>query len=289
MTDCPSWKKPQPTAAYMGSARSGLGFYHIDLPKCETTSWLNISKCGVVEIRKGAISMQELEKELSEIFCREWSWQIREITPAKFLVRFPPHRKVSDIKSLPSFNLRKEGVQVGVVEWMGGLNHFSELKEVWIRLEGIPPKWCAWQVFAPMVSGLGLMLEVDWSSLFKSFYERVGIKLACRNPRKIPVERLYELDKKLYMINIIVEGLEPSNVRKSGDEGGNDDGGDDDFNEDECDDLEDSQEMETGKKDEKIPPANLHQWGAVDRWGRLPCLSLRERKIRVSDSEQGMR
>jgi hypothetical protein len=119
MTDCPSWKKPQPTVAYMGSARSGLGFYHIDLPKCETMSWLNISKCGVVEIRKGAISMQELEKELSEIFCREWSWQIREITPAKFLVRFPPHRKVSDIKSLPSFNLRKEGVQVGVVEWMG--------------------------------------------------------------------------------------------------------------------------------------------------------------------------
>jgi hypothetical protein len=85
---------------------------------------------------------------------------------------------VSDIKSLPSFNLRKGGVQVGVVEWVGDLDHFSELKEVWISLEGIPPKWCAWQVFAQMVSGLGLMLEVDWASLFKSFYERVRVKLA---------------------------------------------------------------------------------------------------------------
>jgi hypothetical protein len=30
-------------------------------------------------------------------------------------------------------------VQVGVVEWVRDLDHFSELKEVWIRLEGIPP------------------------------------------------------------------------------------------------------------------------------------------------------
>jgi hypothetical protein len=45
---------------------------------------------------------------------------------------------VSDIKRLPFFNLRK-GVQVGVVEWVGDLDHFSELKEVWIRLEGTPP------------------------------------------------------------------------------------------------------------------------------------------------------
>jgi hypothetical protein len=62
-----------------------------------------------------------------------------------------PHRRVSDIKNLPSFNLRKEGVQVGVVEWVGDLDHFSELKEVWIVLKGIPPngvlgkfllRWC---------------------------------------------------------------------------------------------------------------------------------------------------
>jgi hypothetical protein len=41
------------------------------------------------------------------------------VTSCKFLVRFPPHRRVADIKNLPSFNLRKEGVQVEVVEWVG--------------------------------------------------------------------------------------------------------------------------------------------------------------------------
>jgi hypothetical protein len=105
--------------------------------------------------------MSELEGELSEIFCKEWPWQIRELTLARFLVRFPPQRRVSDIKNLPSFNLRKEGVQVEVVELVRELDHFSELREVWIQLEGIPPKWCDWCVFAQMASGPGLLLEVD--------------------------------------------------------------------------------------------------------------------------------
>jgi hypothetical protein len=130
MTECPKWKESQPTATYFGSAGAGLGFFHIDLPKAETIRWLNISNCGVVVIKKGEISMSELEDELSAIFYNKWPWQIRELTLARFLVRFPPHRKVADIKSLPSFNLRKEGVQVEVKEWIGEIDHFRELSEV---------------------------------------------------------------------------------------------------------------------------------------------------------------
>jgi hypothetical protein len=37
MSVCQMWKKNQPIASYMGSAGSGLGFYHIDLEKDETT------------------------------------------------------------------------------------------------------------------------------------------------------------------------------------------------------------------------------------------------------------
>jgi hypothetical protein len=110
---------------------------------------------------------------------------------------------VSDIKSLPSFNLRKEGVQVEVKEWTGDLDHFSELSKVWIQLDGISPKWCDWKVFGQMASGFRLLLEVDWSSLFKSFYEKVRLKVACRSPLKIPSERLFEMDKKFYMISIL--------------------------------------------------------------------------------------
>jgi hypothetical protein len=99
------------------------------------------------------------------------------VTPNKFLVRFPSHKRVADIKTLPSFNLRKQGVQVGVLEWIGEIDHFSELREIWVQLEGIPPKWCDWKVFAQMSSSFELMLEVGWTSLSKLFYEKLGSKL----------------------------------------------------------------------------------------------------------------
>jgi hypothetical protein len=162
--------------SYMGSVGYGLRFYHIKLSESETRRWLNISNCGVVVIRKGDISLQEKEKEQSYISCKEWPWHIRVLRPSRFLVR--PHRKVSDIESLTSFNLRKEGVQVEVLEW---------------------------RVFAQMASGFGLMTEVDCSSLFKSFYEQVRIKIAYRNPSKIHNERLFGMDKKLYLVSINVE------------------------------------------------------------------------------------
>jgi hypothetical protein len=72
----------QPTASYIGSDRSGLGFYHIDLPKAEITKWLNLTNSGDVKIIRGYISLVELEKELLEIFCKEWPWQMRELTPS---------------------------------------------------------------------------------------------------------------------------------------------------------------------------------------------------------------
>jgi hypothetical protein len=139
----PILEEKQPVASYIGSVGNGLGFYHVDLPEVETTRWLNITNCGVVVIRKG---------ELSDIFCKDWLWQVRELTPVQFLIRFSPHKRVSDLRNLPSFNLRKEGVQVGMMEWIEELDHFSVLREVWIQLEGIPPpsgvigvflhRWC---------------------------------------------------------------------------------------------------------------------------------------------------
>jgi hypothetical protein len=68
------------------------------------------------------------------------------------------------------------------------------------------------------------MVDVDWSSLFKSFYEKVRLKVACKNLLKIPTERLFEMDKKLYMINIVVEGYEQESSMNSSKDNGDDQG-----------------------------------------------------------------
>jgi hypothetical protein len=59
-----------------------------------------------------------------------------------------------------------------------------------------------------MTSSFGLLIEVDWASLFKSFYEKVRVKIACRNPSRISKEKLIKMEKKLYLVDIVVEGFE---------------------------------------------------------------------------------
>lgn len=54
-------------------------------------------------------------------------------------MRFPPQRNVADIKNYPSFNLRKAGVQVEVLEWLGDIAKYDELQETWVEMRGIPP------------------------------------------------------------------------------------------------------------------------------------------------------
>lgn len=249
MNDCLAWKRDHPVAAYVGSAGQGLGFYHLEVPDMESTQWLNLTNCGIVKLKSGDISLAELEIELSDIYCKEWPWQIRELEKGSFLVRFPPHKKVSDIKNYPSFNLRKEGVRVEVMEWIGDMDPYGQLQEVWIQVTGIPPRWCHWRVFAQIASGFGLMIEMDWPTLFKSFYETVRMKVACKDYKKIPEQRLFEMNKKLHVLSFLVEAVQgqgPGDLGNDGNDGG-DEGKKDDDDED---DLYDTDEENDRKQDE---------------------------------------
>jgi hypothetical protein len=122
-----------------------------------------------------------------------------------FLVRFPPNKKVEDMADFNSFNLGKEGVSVSVKAWQGDLDPFAELDECWVLVKGIPPRWCVWEIFDQIASSYGLLEEVDWQRIFSSFYETVRMRIKCRDASKIPRERLFCIDKKLYKIVIIVE------------------------------------------------------------------------------------
>jgi hypothetical protein len=105
-------------------------------------------------------------------------------------------------------------------------------------------------VFAQIASSFELLLKVDWSSLFKSFYEDVRIKIACMSPSKIPPERLFELDKKVYLITIVTEGYELKNGESS--KGDGDDSSGDEEDEQNDDDVDDfPEQMDTDKSNDK--------------------------------------
>jgi hypothetical protein len=57
---CPKWNKAHPVSEYFGSANSGLGFYHIDVPDTNKTQWLNFWNCGTVMVKKGQTTLANL-------------------------------------------------------------------------------------------------------------------------------------------------------------------------------------------------------------------------------------
>lgn len=142
---------------------------------------------------------------------------MRQLSEKHFLVRFPPHKKVKDLVELPSINLKKKGVSVSFEKWEGEEVAYAELQEVWVSMVGIPVNKLTWKVISQTASILGIMVNVDWHEIFRSFYEKVKVQVAVRDVSKIPPERLVEIDKELFLISFLVDSepvMEMPNTKK---------------------------------------------------------------------------
>jgi hypothetical protein len=81
----------------------------------------------------------------------------------------------------------------------------GSLTEVWVQIKGIPPKWVDWHTVREVASGIGLMVEVDWHTLFNSFFNMVRVKVQCKNPTKVPRKRIFVFKGSLYLIRFKTE------------------------------------------------------------------------------------
>ena len=62
-------------------------------------------------------------------------------------------------------------------------------------------------VYDQIASTFGLLVEVDWQHSFQNFYETVRLKVACKDPNKIPTERVFGMQGRLYRLFIEVEPI----------------------------------------------------------------------------------
>jgi hypothetical protein len=147
----------------------------------------------------------------------------------KYLVRFPPDKKVENfvINDGTYFYLNGGEVMASLKIWNGDIVPVGKLEEVWVQVKGIPPKWCDWETLRRVASTLGKLTEVDWQSLFGSFFAMIRIKIKCRDPRKVPKKRIMEMKDEIFLISFKTEGFEQiaEGEKREDDDG---DGGDDD-------------------------------------------------------------
>jgi hypothetical protein len=68
------------------------------------------------------------------------------------------------------------------------------------------------------------MIEIDWNSLFSSFFSMVRVRIACKDLNKIPEKRLFEMDNNLYLIHFKVESALVPDGEEGTDDKGDDEG-----------------------------------------------------------------
>jgi hypothetical protein len=255
---CLRWKEPYIAAQFMGSANRGLGFFHIDVEeKADRFKlWTGFDNCGVFTIEEGVMSQEDIIKNLKMLFDPNWCWQLKQLDDSKFLVRFPPEKKVENvvINNVSFFYLQNNEVQASLRVWNGNIEPISSLKEVWVQVRGIPPRWCDWITLRQIASALGKLVEVDWQSLFGIYFAMIRIKIKCKDPSKVPKKRLMEMGDDIYLLYFKTEGVDQeTNTEEGGDgKGGKGDKGDDDGGE--CSGEEDFLDEDLGKEDKDHTP-----------------------------------
>ncbi|CAO2046389.1 unnamed protein product [Urochloa humidicola] len=164
----------------------------------------------------------------------------------KYLVKFPSHKKVESIVlgKATYFYLKGDSVLASIRVWNGDIEPVGHLTEAWVVIKGVPPKWADWITIKEIASSLGKLLEVDWHTLFASFFSVIRVKINCKEPKSIPKQRVVELDGQLYLLTYTAEDVE----QETGESGGSE-GGEDPDNEDEESPDSETKDKETRKSD----------------------------------------
>jgi hypothetical protein len=96
--ECPNWRKKHSASQFYGSANKGLGFYHINVEPSEERfkHWKGFDNYGVFTIEEGEMDEEGVLKTLRDKCDKDWQWSLMAMEDYKYLVKFPPHKKVVD-------------------------------------------------------------------------------------------------------------------------------------------------------------------------------------------------
>ncbi|KAM0839360.1 hypothetical protein ACQ4PT_060367 [Festuca glaucescens] len=202
--ECSYPSMPKPTAVMYGLFMDELLFF--DIPKSVgVKSKRDSGKNGLIRVKGGSMSVQQIVKELSFVVPGRHLWDISQIEENLFSVVYPSKadkarlRKINDIKVDDSgcTMFFEEGTDQNLDSW--------RIKEAWVRVGGCP-KELRDDYFALFAVGslIGKAKEVDMS--FTRAGEVARILVQCLNPDLIPDETTHFFDGEGFRITFEVEG-----------------------------------------------------------------------------------
>ncbi|CAN6216897.1 unnamed protein product [Urochloa humidicola] len=249
---CPEWQNSHQAVQCFGSANKGLGFYHVDVAQRpgRFRHWAGFENFGVFTVEEGSLTEEEIIKSLKQQFDKEWDWKLMKLEDYRFLVRFPTSIKVESkaIGKATYFYLKNDTAMASLRVWNGDIEPVGQLVETWVVIKGIPPKWADWITIKGIASSLGKLLEVDWQTLFNSFFSVVRVRINCKDPNCIPRERVMEMGDQLFLLEYIVEGEQEGGKPREDDQGDDPGSEDDLLDEEEPEAKGDQSSAGTGEK-----------------------------------------
>ena len=176
-------------------------------------------------MEEGFLDEDEIIKTLKLEVEKNWAGKLMKMDEYRFLVKFPPHTKVESkvLGEASYFYMKNNTVMASLRVWNGDIEPVGRLIETWVQIKGVPPKWSDWTTIREIASSLGKLVEVDWQTLFTSFFNVIRVKINCKDPRKIPENRVVEMEDKLFLLSFTVEDLDKMRDKLEDEDGGNDD------------------------------------------------------------------
>ena len=92
-----------------------------------------------------------------------------------------------------------------VEAWNDDPEPFESLTPTWIQVTGLQTKWCEWTALDQAISVCGIMIDVDWMSIFRHNDKCVRLYVNCRDPLKIPSGRIFHYHGHLFQLGFTAE------------------------------------------------------------------------------------
>jgi len=65
---------------YMGTANKSLRFFHVVEKEDRFKLWIGFDNCGVFTTEEGVMSLEDILKNLKDLFDKDWLWHATEAT-----------------------------------------------------------------------------------------------------------------------------------------------------------------------------------------------------------------